>query len=300
MGGRIHDAIESTIKGENDITAIAEAIKNELADLEMLDLAFPKDRNGGDSIRDNWIANMTKFSQYFTIPKGKFETEQLVLFQPDGKHWMQGYIDAIRHNADGSLWIIDWKSSSNFDKNHLLEAGRQLILYAMAKEQEGYIVKKVSWCMMKYCVISWTMKNGKVKEKVSEWRNMVKSAANQIESYMTSAGYDDLDIEVYLSQAIEKNSFDYLPKDIADKFTVKIYVRDYEITPELRQECLDYIEESIKLYETLGDEENWRPCDCKKESFFCSNLCSFHNKCKYYQAYLEDFKREKDEDENLF
>ena len=87
MGGKIHDAIESTIKGENDITAIAEAIKNELADLEMLDLTFPKDRNGGDSIRDNWIANMINMKyeliqKYLQYQKANSKQSNWYYFNP--------------------------------------------------------------------------------------------------------------------------------------------------------------------------------------------------------------------------
>ncbi|WP_197029463.1 PD-(D/E)XK nuclease family protein [Butyrivibrio sp. AE3004] len=76
-----------------------------------------------------------------------------------------GYIDLMHYDENGTLHIIDWKTSSKFDKEHLISAGRQLIFYALAKRAEGYIVSRVSWVMLKYCVTKWQLKNGKSKVK---------------------------------------------------------------------------------------------------------------------------------------
>ena len=82
-------------------------LKSELEDLEMLDLNFPKDRQGGDSIRDSWVADMSHFCSNFTPPKGKFETEQFVLYKVNDDRYVQGFIDLIRKNADGTIRIDD-------------------------------------------------------------------------------------------------------------------------------------------------------------------------------------------------
>ncbi len=301
LGGRIHDCIESCIINGDDESIIMNAIQEELENLEMLGLEFPKDRNGNDSIRNNWITNMTMFAKHFKTPKGTFETEQLALFPLRDGIWMMGYIDAVRHNEDGTVWLIDWKTSSQFTKEHLLEAGRQLIVYKKALELQGLTVKRASWCMLKYCVTYWKLKNGKTKEKISEWRNMISDIKNPIEKALIEAGYGEIDIECFLNEAIENNSFDPLPEEVRNKFGVKIYVRDYEITPELEEECMNYLNKSINLYETLGDEEEWKPCDIEKQSFFCSSLCSFSKHCKHYRDYLD--KRDafqKDDDMDLF
>lgn len=304
LGGITHDAIERCIKDQADTSIIKESIKKELKNLDTLGVDFPLDRNGNPTIRNNWVANMTRFAEEFTTPKGTYDTEQFILYEIIDGIWIQGYIDAIRHNKDGSLWIIDWKTSSNFDKSHLLEAGRQLIVYALAKEAQGFEVKKVSWCMLKYCVTSWTLKNGKTKEKVSEWRNYVKDLYDTLAKKLTEAGYDDIDINMMLEEALDHNNIDNLPEEIQSQFKTSIYVRDYEITPELIDECRDYIARSVEMYRTSGTSaKNYKPCDIAKESYFCSNLCAYSRSCGYYKEYLDGLSQSDDsekEEDDLF
>lgn len=303
LGGKVHDALQACIDTGCDESCIAEAIKNELADLEMLNIDFPVDRHGNPTIRNNWIANMNGFANAFKTPSGKFETEQLILYPINDHAYMQGYIDLIRINDDGSIWILDWKTSSQFDKEHLISAGRQLILYGLAKQAEGYKVKRLSWVMLKYCVTKWTMKNGKEKEKVSEWRNLVKDLKPVLEKKLDEAGYDEIDIECMLNEAVEKNTLDVLPDQIKCQFHTQIYVRDYEFSQENIDETLEYINAMIKKYEDGGkDESNYPPCDINKQSYFCSSLCGYgKGKCKYYSDYCAQFTKEKkDEDEDLF
>lgn len=299
-GGKIHDVIEGCIKGTNQPADLKGAIESELADAAVFGVDFPHDKNGGTAIRDNWIANMTKFAEIFTTPIGEFETEQLITFKVRDGVYMIGYIDAIRYNPDGSIWIIDWKTSSQFTKDHLLEAGRQLIVYAMAKELEGFTVKKVSWCMLKYCITKWDS-GGKQRQKISEWRNFVKDLAVPVRKALRDAGYDDMEIDFMYETALKENSLLSLPYNVRSQFRTSVYVRDYEITPELREECVDYINRSIDLYETLGDDEdNWQPCNIDKDSFFCAALCGFSDTCKHYNDWKELRNSQVANDEDIF
>jgi len=79
LGTRIHDKLEQIIKGESSADELPDTLNQELLDLEMLNIQFPKDFRGNDSVRDNWIADMTHFCKTFEPPKGKFKTEQLGL-----------------------------------------------------------------------------------------------------------------------------------------------------------------------------------------------------------------------------
>lgn len=302
LGGKTHDALQACVDTGCDESIIEEAIQEELADLDMLGIDFPLDRNGQPTIRNNWINNMTAFAKAFKTPKGKFETEQLILYPISDDAYMQGYIDLIKYSDDGTLWIIDWKTSSQFDKEHLISAGRQLILYGLAKQAEGYKINRLSWVMMKYCITTWIMKNGKQKEKISEWRNFVKDLYSVLEKKLDDMGYEEIDIECMLSESLKNNSIDNLPEEIKSQFTTKIYVRDYPFTEENIEETLTYIKDRIKQYEENGsDEKNYPPCDIKKSSYFCAALCGYKKKCKYYQDYLAQQELGGLEDEeNLF
>lgn len=286
LGDKIHCALESCVKDGVPESCIQKAVNDGISEMEIIGLAFPKTKNGENLIGNHWIQNIERFAKEFKTPSGKFETEQLILYPVRDNIWMRGYVDAIRYNKDGTLWIIDWKTSSNFDKNHLKEAGRQLVLYSLAKMREGYNIKKASWVMLKYCVVSYHLKNGKLKEKVCEWRNCVSGVKTQIQKELNEAGYSECEADLYLNKAIKNNTFLELPDEVASKFSAKIYVRDYELTQERIDECLEYINKSINLFETLEKSGNWKPRNIEKDDFFCNCLCGFHSSCPYLQDYL--------------
>ena len=296
LGGSVHDQIEACIKDGADKSTIKDAIQDELDNLELLGVEFPKDRNGEDKIKRNWVANMERFAEEFTTPKGKFKTEELLLLRIDDKHYMQGYADAIRYNKDGSVTLIDWKTSTNYTKDKVIEAGRQLAFYKKALEEQGLKVKRTAWCMLKYCITTWEQK-GKAKEKISEWRNLVKDLQKPIESALADKGYDDVDIGLIMNEALKNNE---IPSEIRDTFHTSIYVRNYDVTEEVMAETMDYIKSTIDAYETMGeDENNYPPLNIEKESFYCNALCEFGGKseqCKYYVDYCNQFNEEDEDD----
>ena len=106
-----------------------------------------------------------------------------------------------------------------------------------------------------------------------------------------------------LDDAVKHNSLDKLPEEVRNKYTIKPYVRQYEITDELRQETLDYIKTRIEQFESKSNNEiDWKPVEIDKSSeFFCSVLCGYKHICKY----IADYKHTKeepiqDDDDDLF
>lgn len=299
-GGIIHDRLEDCIHGRGFKEDLKNAINDELENFSLLDIDFPLDKNGNPTIRNNWIANMTRFAEEFVTPVGHFDTEELIILPINDHAVMQGYIDVLEYNDDGSVNIWDWKTSSQFVGNHLIEAGRQLVLYAMALENEGLRVNKVQWVMLKYYEASWTLKNGKLKNKVGEWRNLVSDLSNVIEKRLLDMGFDDVDVEVMLDEAKQTNQ---IPKELSGWITTKPYIREYELTDEVRKETMQYIKDSIAEYERLSSSKSeWKPCSCKDNSYFCANLCGYggkSGKCQHWIDYCETFNKS-DDDEDLF
>ena len=258
LGGNIHDALQECVDTGCDTEIVRKSIEKELENLEFLGIDFPS-----ESIRENWIKNMTAFADAFKTPDGKFETEQFVLYKVSDDVWMQGYIDLLEYNEDGTVSIYDWKTSSKFTKDKLTEAGRQLILYALAKEQEGYKISKIAWRMLKYCKVRKQLKSGKIKESVMEWRKF-EPGENII--------------------------------------SVEPYIQEYEFSKENIEETLNYMNKMIRKYQIYGEDEGaYDSCNINKNSYFCSNLCGYSNKCKWYRDYLEQRQGEtKDIDDDLF
>lgn len=303
LGGIVHDCIQGTILGTNKPEDLKDAIQKELDDLEALGVDFPLSKDGSPSIRNNWVANMTRFAEEYKTPTGKFDTEKLLLLPIDENHVLQGYADAIKYLPGNRLFLIDWKTSSQFVGDHLIEAGRQLAVYSMALEKLGFFVGKAAWVMVKYCQTSYQTSNGSRKTKVSEWRNLIKDLKPTIEKTMQSMGYGEIDIEMAIADGLKTNKWSSFPRDVQQRFRTSIYVREYEITDEIKEETMKYIKDTINLYESLGeDEDNWKPCDIEHQSFMCNALCQFGGKsgqCKYYVDFCNKFTKEND-DEGLF
>lgn len=328
LGTKIHDSLESIVNGEARPDILPDVLNQELLDLDMLGLSFPKDFKGNDSIRNNWIADMKHFCKTFTPPKGKFRTEELVIY-PLGRtlddteetdRYVQGYIDLIRENTDGTISIYDWKTSTKFKPDELLHHGRQLIFYALAKEAEGEKVRDVSWIMLKYCEVSFMGKkraNSKTKSEIVKVLNrgkLVSELRNHIENDLEELGYDEIDIEFMIKMALEENSLDSLPEEVKSRYKVKPYVCRYELTDELKQETLDYLNKVADLYESLDseDESQWPPRSFTRvngngneveDTFFCNNLCNYRNVCVPLKRFNDQWalrKMDKDEDADLF
>lgn len=301
LGGATHDALEKCIHGADE-SIIKDAIQQELDYLEVLGIDFPLDRNGNPTLRNNWIADMELFASHFKTPSGNFETEEFVLCQIDDDSYMQGYIDLIKKHDDGTISIYDWKTSSQFDKEHLIQAGRQLVFYMLAKQNQGFKVRDVAWVMLKYAEVSWFAKNGKKQTKVIEWRKVGSEMKKKVEKDMIALGYNDIDIEMRLDWLAEDNDFARQVPEIQDKYNLNPYVRYYEVTPEIINETLTYIKSSIEKFKRWGDvENNYKPLDCYENSFFCHNLCGFSKElCTHFADYLVECEINQDEIEDLF
>ena len=302
LGSIMHDTLQDIIDNGTSTESLADSLEAGIENLEISGLDFPKDRNGNSTIRDNWIANMTGFCKHFKAPKGTFKTEQLVIYKVSEDDYVQGYIDLMPINEDGTVSVFDWKTSSQFKGDHLIEAGRQLVLYAQALEQEGYKVKDLAWVMLKYCVVRWKQKNGKIKEKVCEWRNYVSQIRPYLLSPPVPVDIDELKLDMLVDKAVEENSLDCLPAELRDQFEVAQYVRYYDYNQEVIDETINYVNEQIASFKERGtDEKNFPPTDISKDSYFCSSLCGHNRKCPFYKDYCATFvKQDKDEVGDLF
>ena len=312
LGTCVHDKLEEIINGEADNDALQAALDQDLVQLEMLGLDFPKDFKGGDTIRENWIADMNHFVRHFSRPPGNFKTEEFLLYKVDDEHYIQGYADLIRLDAeDGSEQsIFDWKTSSLYKGNDIKEHGRQLVIYALAKEQQGIKVNKVAWVFLKYVTVTFMgfkRQNSKNKTLISKHisrRRIVAEMEPYIRSDMAEVGYDSVDIEMYVMQAHESNSLDVLPKQVREKYDIQPCIIEYELTEEVKQECKEYIDRIISEYETRNYESSqWPPRSFYKEgrlgkiedTFFCNMLCGHRKTCKHLQDFNDEKLKEQQE-----
>ncbi len=293
MGTRIHDVLEAIVNGEADAAQLLPALDDELENLRVLNLDFPKDFKGGTAIRDNWIADMKHFCLNFVAPKGKFITEELILFELDEDHYFHGYVDLIKTNSDGSISIFDWKTSTNFTAHDLIHHGRQLVAYALAKQKQGFTVKHVGWIMLKYVEVVYmgrARKNSKADTEIRKVVNrgkLISELRSEIEAKLFRAGMDELEIECLVAEARKANSLDPLPPEVRRQFSIRPYLRYYDLTPEIMDETISHIWRMIGEFEGRSENESdWRPRaftneSGKEDTFYCNVLCNFRHSCPH-------------------
>jgi RecB family exonuclease len=301
LGSGVHDTLEKIMNGKADESELAMSLAQDLQKAEQKGLNFPKDKNGGDSIREKWVADMTDFCEKFRRLPGEFETERLVLYPLDDKHYVQGYIDLVKHNEDGTVDIYDWKTSSNFSAADLKHHGRQLAIYKTAMEHMGYTVNRTAWIMLKYIAVTDTV-TGRIYP--ASRSQTVKDMQKPLISILKKQGMDD---ETAVLKVSTYGSLDDINREFGNRFTTDLYIRDYTVTEETEKECLNYINNKIKVWEH-HEKENWKdiaPRDfiavsgkgnIREDTFYCNNLCGYRKKCKY----IENFNHSRDEDDGLF
>ena len=282
-GTKVHKCLEDIQNGiEVDFP---KEISQMLKDAEFLDITFPS-----VSIQEKWEKNMLAFSQNYIPPTYNLvETEKLFLVELNGKY-LQGIIDLLIYNEDGTVSIRDYKTSSKFSNKDLESKGRQLILYGLAMEQLGYKVKDLAWEMLKYVEISYKLKNGKTRTTIAERGYVIEKLKNDIIKELKALDqFTELEIEVLMAKSISNNSFKYLPESIKDKYTIKDYTCYYDFTEERKNETKAFIKAKIEDIERhKNTEEWWEPKEITPyTSFYCENLCNHRSHCKYFQEYKE-------------
>lgn len=314
LGTKIHDKLEDIMCNRAEESDLPGTLNEELTDLDMLGIEFPKDFKGNDTIRQNWVSDMKHFCNTFVRPKGNFTTEEFFLHELPDNRYLQGYIDLIRHNEDGSISIYDWKTSTDFKADDLIHHGRQLAIYKAAKEAEGFTVKTTAWVMLKYCEVSFVGRqrsNSKEETSITKVVNRGKIAKELEASFRTkleAAGYDEIETDFIIKQALDNRE---IPSEIADQYTVRPYVRKYDATPEVVKEAEAYVSKQAALFESLdaNDISQWPPRKFVKvskagkesdDTFRCNILCNFRKTCQHILKYNDLRMNKQTGDEDLF
>lgn len=315
LGGKIHDVLENIVNGNATEDDLLPAMQDELENAELMGLEFPKSEDGSSPIRDGWVKDMTHFCTTYKSPRKNLSTEELFIYKTSDGHYLQGYIDLQRLKPD-SIDIYDYKTSTLYKGEDIKHHGRQLVVYQMGLEQDGKTVDNVAWIFLKYVDITFMgKKTAKSKEKTQitktiERKKIAQEMSKYVEQDLFEMGIDEIDADIILTEFKTTNSFDCLPDAIKNNYQMKPCVYKYEVTDEVKQECEDYINNTIKMWESLGeDERNYPPRKFTKiqkngkevsDIFFCTNLCGHFDKCPHIHDYLDKLNNVVDNDEDIF
>ena len=282
MGSFVHGFIENAYRQKQTETDdFTRELCVKLAELELLDMDFPNEK-----IKNAFTNDMIHFTDHFKKLDGEFVLEKAFIIEIEG-HWFIGYIDAVRL-AEGEIHVIDWKTSSKFSSKKIVEAGRQLALYKLALEK-GYDIEvhKVMWNMLKYVYVCHERKNKSIMRKMVNRGKIVSTMKDALEKDMKQQGLSDVEIFLYMEQALATNSLDVLPEFIKEKYWLEDCYLEYEVNEQVINELHSYIKESIAQIESkdVNNIEEWRPLNVEKESFYCNTLCNHRETCPFIKEY---------------
>jgi len=144
--------------------------------------------------------------------------------------------------------------------------------------------------------------------KTIERKKIASEMSKYVEKDLYDAGYDEVDVDIYLTEFKKTNKFESLPESIRDNYKMKPCVYYYEITDEVKQDCIDYIDGTIDKWEALNSENtnDYPPRSFTKTTktgkvtndyFYCTNLCGHFKTCDYIHDFLDKQQAEKEDDE---
>jgi hypothetical protein len=284
VGGKAHELLEEMQFGN---MTNEEALKKFRAYMfectEILGHKFSSDK-----IRTNYVNSVEHFLMNYTPIDCKEFKSELEFFTEIGGEVLIGYIDGVIENHDGTIEILDYKTSTKFSAKELDKKARQLVVYALAMEQEyGIQVHKVKWNMLKYCTVTWQG----VKATRSGYYlrcDLVKSIGNEIKKDLTKIGYSAIEVELLLEKAIATNDMTLFPQEVQDKYVVTDGFLEYPISQESKDDLAVFIKETVaEIEDKIENKGIWKPKEItEKTSFFCTHLCNHSLICEQYKNYM--------------
>lgn len=278
LGSALHDCLERIYKNEIDESQLVNEYFKEYDKIVEEGYKFPT-----DTIHENTTKAVNNFLDNFKKKDYRqCECERFFLTQVEG-HWLQGYIDLIVWNDDGTVSVVDYKVSSKFSKKDLIDKGKQLTLYAYALEKQGYKVKNTYFNMLKYVNLKWNI--GRKKSPLTERKN-IWDASNKQRLLLACEKHgmtEDQAIELWLD-LYQRNSLD-VPEWLNEYLVIEDGLVEWEYNEENLNELKSFVRDSVN---ELEKETEYKPVKIdSKTSFYCSNLCGHSSRCSAYQKYLE-------------
>ena len=320
-GGTIHDILEKFYSKEIKYEDMITLYEGALFLFDQAELKYNKtDEEKNAKIANKYEDCIKHFFKYHKPFTQKAMMEQFAVTKI-GDNIFQGYIDFIFQDEDGTVTILDWKSSTIYTGDKVLKEGKQLLIYAQSLIQHGMPMEniKICWDFLKYVNVSFVQQNGKLKTRQIERNAIGTSLANTIKTKMKATKkYTEDEINSYLEFVVTTNSLDGLPKEIANQFTIEdclVYIPlSEEILQNLNEEIISTIKSIDKCKELWynkkesGADESeldqiWYDSEeqLKANEYYFLNLCSYSLSLhKPFAEYWARKQKEKEEQNNFF
>ena len=297
-GSYSHDIIEKFYNKEIEYEDMVSEFEDSWnVSRNILGLKFNRnDAAKDEQIADRYYENLKLFFKNHVPIKYDLTTEDFALIQFEDEV-LQGYIDAWYQDENGNYHIVDWKSSTIYTGNTLLEKSGQLVCYAMSFFfGKGIPLHKIHlhFNFIKYCTITYEQANGKIKSMNVERRLLGEKLQSPCKMWLKKFGYD---VDEYLPIILDTMSIDCLPQEVKEKISISDCYVEVPCTMEQIKYWQNYVNDTIKEiesaildYEVFDNQEVFYDTidEVKAESFYYATLSEYSanlNPC--YKKYLD-------------
>lgn len=296
-GGIAHDILEKLYTNQITYSEMAEQFEDGwMVAAEIADLKFDRsDEERNAKIKDKYYENLVHFFNNHTKLENKPIIEQFVKVNIGG-NLIQGYIDIAFKDDDGCITIQDWKTSSIYKGAKAENESGQLVLYAIAINQQGVPMDKIKirWNFLKYVSIQYQQKNKEIKTREVERCKIGESLQSNAKTWLKHFGYEP---DEYLKEMIDTNSIACLPEEVREKYVISDCYVYIDLTNKLIDKWTEYVITTIKdieLREADYTETHSDACfydtdeSVKEQSYYFANLCGYsRNLHKPYDEYCK-------------
>ena len=296
-GGIAHDILEKLYTNQITYEDMLEQFEDGwMVAAEIADLKFDRsDEERNAKIKDKYYENLVHFFSNHTKLENKPIIEQFVKVKIGG-NLIQGYIDIAFKDDDGCITVQDWKTSSIYKGAKAENESGQLVLYAIAINQQGVPMDKIKirWNFLKYVSIQYEQKNGTIKTRESERCKIGESLQSNAKTWLKHFGYEP---DEYLKEMLDTNSIDCLPEEVRKKYIISDCYVYIDLTEELINKWTNHVITVIKdieLREADYAETHSDACfydtdeSVKEQSYYFANLCGYsRNLHKPYDDYCK-------------
>ena len=303
VGGMCHDILEKLYAGEIKYEDMLPEFEDAYSVArDVVELKFDRNTPEKDeSLASRYYENLEHFFKNHDMIKENMHLEEFTTINIKG-NILQGYIDAYYHSGE-QIVILDWKTSSIYTGDKLINNSGQLVMYALSFMQRGYKLSDIhcAFNFLKYATITYKMKNGKYKSSNVERRLLAEKLQTPCKTWLKDGGYD---VDEYLKKLIDSNGdLSVMPDDVQEKITVTDCYVEVPLTNELVQHWIEYVDDTIneindkiELYKMLDDDEVFMEDEeqVAKESYYHATLSGYSaNKHIPYKRYLERLEKQK-------
>jgi len=312
-GGYAHSIIENFYKGKLNHQQMLELYEEKLFEFNTMGLMYDRsDSDKNEKIARKYEGCMRHFFLNHQKITDKPIIEPFVLIKI-GNHYFQGYIDFLnieKRNGKNKVVLTDWKTSSIYKGQKLIDNSGQLLLYAEGIHQNNNIPYDdiiIRFNFMKYVNVSYTQKKGDIKIRQIERNIIGESLQSNAKMWLKHFEYDENQIDIFLEQMINTNGIEYLPDEVKEKFEINDCYIEIEIDEKIINNhknkiinIIKEIKEKENKYKQTNDKNIFWQDVVKENSYYHANLSGYSANLHIpYKRYLEEFENQSKQDDLL-